>query len=75
MTSFTYYIDGEEVTAKRAFAFYMEAYNQAVMFGYTSKEDMAVIWQGRIYEQWREYIYEITGVHELGGLEIVADDK
>jgi hypothetical protein len=75
MTSFTYYIDGEEVTASKAKAFYTEAYNQAVMFGYTSKEDEEVIWEGRVFEQWRENIYNLTGVHELGGLEIVADDE
>jgi hypothetical protein len=75
MNNFTYYIEGEEVSAKKAFAFYTEAYNMAVMFGYTSKEDEAVIWCSRVNEEGRENIYNITGIHESGGLEIVADDE
>jgi hypothetical protein len=75
MTTFTYYIEGEEVSASKAKAFYTEAYNQAVMFGYTSKDDMASIWRSRSNEEGRENIHNLTGVHESGGLEIVADDE
>jgi hypothetical protein len=75
MTSFTYYIDGEEVTANKAKAFYMEAYNQAVIFGYALEEDAALLWCSRAYEEGRENIHSITGIHELGGLEIVANDE
>jgi hypothetical protein len=75
MTTFTYYIDGEEVTAKRAFSFYMEAYNKAILFGYALEEDEALVWCSRVNEEGRENIYNLTGIHELGGLEIVADDE
>jgi hypothetical protein len=75
MTTFTYYIDGEEVSASKAKAFYMEAYNQAILFGYALEEDEALVWCSRFNEEGRENIHNITGIHELGGLEIVASDE
>jgi hypothetical protein len=63
MTSFTYYIDGEEVTRSKAYR---------LLLANCIEEDTAdIYWLSRYNEQGRENITELTD----GALEIVADDE
>jgi len=70
--AYLFYIDGAEVSGSVALKFIRQVYTNHLLC--VDEATPEQLWARRRTEEGREYIHNVTAIHELGGLEIVKED-
>lgn len=72
--SYTYYVNGLEVTEAQARRYFELGARRSATRGYCDAREIPALWARRTTEQGREVIFDLSASSDQGGLEIVKED-